>query len=154
MSEVRKATVNDVPQIYELLKAWAERGLLLPRSLSDLYDVVRDFFVVSAENEPDIVAGICALHVCWEDLGEIRSMAVVQNYQGTGLGRRLLEACLAEARELGLNRLFVLTYIPEYFARYGFALIEKSSLPQKIWADCFKCVKFPECEEVAMKKEL
>lgn len=151
---IRKARVPDVPQIYELLKDFAEEGLLLPRSLSELFDLVRDFYVASPNKEPELLAGVCALHICWSDLGEIRSLAVKPDFQGRDLGRTLLHACTGEALEMGLTRLFALTYIPSYFEHLGFDRIEKSELPQKIWADCFKCVKFPECDEVALAKQL
>lgn len=151
---VRKANIPDVPQIYELLKVFAGQGLMLPRPLSELYDLIRDFFVSPAANEPGTIAGVCALHVCWSDLGEIRSLAVEPGSQGSDLGRGLVEACVAEAQELGLKRLFVLTYIPEYFKSFGFEIIDKSALPPIIWADCLKCVKFPECGEIALEKRL
>jgi len=151
---LRKAKVADVPKIYELLRDFAEKGLMLPRSLSELYDVIRAFHVVSPENRDHIVAGACALHVCWADLGEIRSLSVAPEFQGANLGRRLVTSCMDEATELGLKRIFVLTYIPDYFKRLDFKSIEKSELPQKIWADCFKCVKFPECGEVALEKRI
>lgn len=127
---------------------------MLPRPLSELYDLIRDFFVSPLIDEPGTIAGACALHVCWSDLGEIRSLAVEPGSQGSNLGRSLVEACVAEGRELGLKRLFVLTYIPEYFKRFGFELIDKSALPPIIWADCLKCVKFPECGEFALEKKL
>ncbi|MBU2549639.1 MAG: N-acetyltransferase [Proteobacteria bacterium] len=154
MPLVRKARVADVPQIYLLLKDFAAKELLLPRSLSDLYDYVRDFYVLTPDDDPRKVVGACALHVCWSDLGEIRSLALASDSQGADLGRRLMEACLTEARDLGLERVFALTYIPKYFERFEFRLIEKNELPQKIWADCFKCVKFPECDEIALERKL
>ena len=118
-----------------------------------MYDVVRAFHVVFPEGQPTL-AGACALQVCWEDLGEIRSLAVPRAFQGHDLGSTLMEACEHDAQELGLKRIFVLTYIPDYFQHHGYQLIDKSALPQKIWADCFKCVKFPECGEVALEKRL
>ncbi|MBW2061372.1 MAG: N-acetyltransferase [Deltaproteobacteria bacterium] len=151
---LRKARVKDVPLIYEMLADLGQQGLLLPRSLSELYDFIRDFYVAYPNGESGALAGTCALHVCWADLGEIRSLAVNSWFQGQNLGRELIEACIEEARELGLKRLFALTYIPEYFMKFGFELIEKSELPQKIWADCFKCVKFPECDEVALARNI
>ena len=151
---IRKAIVTDVPQIYAVLKDFAERGLMLPRSLSELYDVIRAFLVACPEDRPEVVAGACALHACWEDLGEIRSMSVASEFQGEDIGRRLLEESVKDARELGLKRLFVLTYIPDYFRKYGFSEIDKSLLPQKIWAACFKCVNFPECGEIAMERNI
>lgn len=154
MPIVRKAKIKDVPQIYELLKDFAAKGLMLPRPLSELYDVIRAFHIVCPDDDLDTVAGVCALHICWADLGEIRSLAVQSGFQGQDMGRLLVESCIAEARDMGLKRLFVLTYIPEYFQLFGFTLTEKSELPQKIWADCLKCVSFPECGEIALEKAL
>ena len=151
---IRKAKVSDVPGIYAMLNLYAEQGLLLPRSLSQLYDVVRSFHVACPEDRPEVMAGVCALQVCWEDLGEIRSLAVSPDYRGTNIGASLIDVCQADALELGLKRLFVLTYIPKYFERFGYSLIDKSELPHKIWADCIKCVKFPECGEIALEKKL
>ena len=151
---VRKAVTADVPQIYNLLKDYAAKGLMLPRSLSDLYDVIRAFHIASPEDRPETVAGVCALHVVWADLGEIRSLGVAPDFKGSCLGELLVSACADEARSLGLTKLFVLTYIPEYFKKLGYTGIEKSELPQKIWADCFKCVNFPDCGEQALEKML
>ena len=151
---VRKARVPDVKLIYELLKGLGEKGMMLPRSLSELYDVVRSFLVACPEDHPERIVGACALHVCWEDLGEIRSLAVASEYRGQDIGRLLVEAVLEDGRRIGLHRLFVLTYIPDYFKKYGFNLTEKSRLPHKIWADCLKCVKFPDCGEIAMERDL
>ena len=143
MFQIRKAKVTDVPQIYDLLKDFAAKGLMLPRSLSELYDVIRSVYVACPENDAASVAGVCALHVCWSDLGEIRSMSVKQQYQGKDLGAELLAACERDALELDLKRLFVLTYIPKYFSRFGFNEIDKSQLPHKIWADCPEMYQFP-----------
>ncbi len=154
MHTIRKARTSDVPKIYEILKGFAEKGLMLPRPLSELYDVIRSFQLACPEDDQETVAGVCALSVCWADLGEIRSLAVHPDHQGGDIGRRLVESCMEEARSLGLKRLFVLTYIPEYFKKFDFHLTEKTELPQKIWADCLKCVKFPECDEIAMERML
>jgi amino-acid N-acetyltransferase len=150
----RKGRVQDVPQIYHQLAKLSDKGILLPRSLSELYDLIRDFYVTCPDDEPETVAGMCALHICWADLGEIRSLALKEELRGRGIGRRLVEECIKEAREFGLKNLFALTYIPEYFMKLGFKHVEKSKLPQKIWSDCFKCVKFPECDEVSLALEL
>lgn len=151
---IRKPTVADVPQIYDLVMQFADKGVMLPRSLSDLYDVIRSLCIACPADRPDRVVGVCGLHVCWADLGEIRSLSVHPDYQGSDLGRKLVDACLRDARELGLNRVFVLTYIPGYFEKLGFRLVDKNSLPHKIWADCLKCVKFPECGEIALELAL
>jgi amino-acid N-acetyltransferase len=149
---VRKAIAPEVGNIYKLLNHNAEQGLLLPRSLSELYDHLRDFSVIEV-GDMDII-GVCALGVCWEDLGEIRSLAVEDGYHGKKLGTQLVERCLEEAVSLGLKKIFVLTYVPKFFTRLGFRNIDKSTLPHKIWADCFKCPKFPDCDEIALMKEI
>jgi amino-acid N-acetyltransferase len=149
---LRKAKIEDVKSIHRLLAYFSEKGELLPRSLSDLYDHLRDYFVSSGEDGK--IEGVCALHICWEGLAEIRSLAVDANCQRKGVGARLVEACLSDAIALGIYKIFVLTYRPGYFARFGFEEADKSVLPHKIWADCVKCVKFPECDEVAMVLKL
>lgn len=148
---VRKARVEDAPRIQELLNAYASQGLLLQRSLGEIYDNLRDFFLLE---EGGRVVGVCALHICWEDLAELRSLAVEDGSRGKGLGRELVETCLQEARQLGVKRVFLLTYIPDYFRRFGFQEVDKATLPHKIWGDCLRCVKFPHCDEVAMLLEL
>ncbi|MFW6147303.1 MAG: N-acetyltransferase [Thermodesulfobacteriota bacterium] len=149
---VRKAKIQDVRSIHKILTYYANQALLLPRSLYELYDHLRDFYV--AEEEGGGILGTCTLCISWEDLGEIRSLAVVEETQRRGIGSQLVEACLSEAGNLGLPRVFVLTMTREFFARFGFQDIEKSELPQKIWADCIKCPKFPDCDELAMILEL
>ena len=146
---IRKATVGDVKAIHRLLKNHADRGELLPRALSDLYDALRDFSVFEEESGGSII-GVCALHVCWDDLAEIRSLAVRVQYQGEGIGSRLVNAVLSEAQDLGITRIFTLTYRPDFFKKHGFEIVDKATLPQKIWAECIKCVKFPDCDEIAM----
>lgn len=148
---IRHARITDARAIHQLLLIYARDGQLLGRSLADIYDTIRDFYVYEEGGE---VLGVGALAICWEDLAEIRSLAVAQGQQGKGIGRQIVEACLDEARELGLKRVFALTYQPDFFKRLGFADIEKSELPQKIWGDCVKCVKFPDCDEYALAIEL
>ena len=150
---IRKATVRDVQTIHRLLKKHADRGELLPRALSDLYDDVRDFSIFEEKRGSSII-GVCALHVCWEDLAEVRSLAVCRQYQGKGIGSRLVTAALAEAQDLGIRRVFTLTYRPDFFNKHGFKIVDKATLPQKIWAECIKCVKFPDCDEIAMLKPI
>jgi len=124
---------------------------MLPRARSDLYDHLRDFFIV--ENGGEVI-GCAALHVTWEDLAEIRSLAVSKNHQGQGWGQKLVRACEQEARQLEIGRVFTLTFVPSFFERLGYKEIEKEKLPHKVWMDCVKCPFFPNCSEVAMIKVL
>ena len=148
---LRKAQIKDVKEIQKLLTFYANRGEMLSRSLSELYESVRDFYVCE---EGGKLLGACALHIMWEDLAEIRSVAVSEDVRRHGLGTRLVTACLDEARQLGLKKLFCLTYKPEFFARFGFVIVDKSELPHKVWRDCINCVKFPDCDEIAMILEM
>jgi amino-acid N-acetyltransferase len=147
---IRKARIPDVKIIHKLLLDYAREGLVLPRSLSELYEAIREFYVF--EENGQVVGTVC-LNVCWEDLAEVRSLAVVEEQGGKGIGRQLVRSCLDEARDLGIKRVFALTYKTRFFEKMGFHLIEKSELPHKIWRDCLKCPKFPECDEIAMSIE-
>ncbi|UQZ89820.1 GNAT family N-acetyltransferase [Deltaproteobacteria bacterium Smac51] len=151
-SRIRKARVNDVQAIYDLLKHMAAQGLLLPRSLSNLYEAVQSFFV--AEDDEGKVIGVAALQVAWETLAEVRSLAVLPESGSRGLGRRLTMAVEDEARKLGITRMFSLTYVPGFFEKMGYTIVPLESLPQKIWAVCFQCVHYPDCKETAMVKDL
>jgi amino-acid N-acetyltransferase len=151
--EIRKARIADVAIIQKLLAGFAQQGKLLARSLSELYTNLRDMFVARDESIGQVM-GCCSLHIMWEDLAEIRSLAVADEYQGRGVGRSLVQACIDEARELGIKRLFTLTYETGFFERMGFQVADKNIFPQKIWADCLHCPKFPECDEVALVMDL
>ncbi len=147
---IRNATMADIKSIYALLHHFADQGLLLGRSLSSLYDQLRDFKVAVDEAANGAVVGVCALHICWENLAEIRSLAVSETVQRQGVGSRLVRACLAEAGEFAISRVFTLTYQPEFFKKLGFAPIDKNELPHKVWSDCIQCPKFPDCNEEAL----
>jgi amino-acid N-acetyltransferase len=147
---IRKAKLDDIKEIQRLIKLYAPRGGILPRSLSELYDHLRDFFVFIRDRK---VIGVCALHICWEDLAEIRSLAVQEEDQNKGIGAMLVKACLKESKLLGVKKVFALTYEPDFFERLGFKKVDKTVLPHKIWTDCLKCVKFPDCDEIAVLKE-
>ena len=151
---IRKAIINDVHSIHNILTHYAENNLMLPRSLSALYDHLRDYFVLEGDKQEQRIKGVCGLGICWEDLAEIRSLAVTEDQQGKGSGSRLVEKCLEEARGLGLKKVFVLTYVPGFFEKLGFKEVEKSTLPHKIWADCLNCPKFPDCDETALMIDL
>jgi amino-acid N-acetyltransferase len=145
---IRRAKISDVKTIHSILAHFAEKGLLLPRSLSDLYDHLRDYAIY--ENDEGEAAGVVALNVSWDNLAEIRSLAVLEPSQGQGVGRRLVEYCLSDAITLGIYRVFTLTYQPDFFRKMGFEEVDKSVLPHKIWADCVQCPKFPDCDETAL----
>lgn len=148
---IRNARMADIKGIYDLLQFFAKQDLLLGRSLSSLYDQLRDFKVwVEPRSGGDTVVGVCALHICWENLAEIRSLAVGEGWQGKGIGTGLVQACLSEARDFGISRVFTLTYQPDFFRRLDFDGIDKSELPHKVWSDCIQCPKFPDCNEEAL----
>ena len=145
---IRKAKINDAKEIYELVNYYAKKGILLPRSLNSIYENIRDFWVYEKDGK---IVGCVALHIVWEDLAEIRSLAVREEYQGEGIGCKLVEKAIEEARELGIEKVFSLTYIKEFFIKnFGFKQVDKSVLPQKVWGECINCVKFPNCDEEAV----
>ena len=151
---IEKAVVADIQAIHKMLSYYGTQGLLLSRPLSELYDHLRDFFVLKTGGGDPTVLGVCALGICWEDLAEIRSLAVLEDLQGKGYGSLLVKRCLDEAKTLGIKRVFTLTYVEEFFSKMGFRQVEKTVLPHKVWADCLKCAKFPDCDETAMVLEL
>ncbi|MBI4823446.1 MAG: N-acetyltransferase [Nitrospirae bacterium] len=148
---IRKAKTGDIKPVHKLISEFSSRHEMIPRSLNELYETVRDLFVFEKDRA---IRAVSALHLMWEDLAEIRSLAVSRPFQGKGIGSALIKRCLKEARSLGVKRVFALTYQPEFFVRLGFKHIDKSSLPQKIWGDCVRCPKFPECDESAVIYEL
>jgi len=148
---IRKAKIDDIKQIQGLINYFAKKDLMLPRSLNELYENIRDFWVSEVNKK---VVGCCALHISWEDLAEIKSLAVSKSSQNKGIGRELMQVCLDEAKELGAKRLFALTYKPGFFQQFGFKRIKNSCLPHKIWAECINCCKFPNCQEIALLKKL
>jgi amino-acid N-acetyltransferase len=149
---IRKATLKDVKAIHTLLQIYGNKGELLPRPLSKIYDHLRDFFVYAEDDNK--VAGCCALQFCWEGLAEIRSLAVHPDYTGKKIGSMLAETAIAEAQSFEIKEIFTLTYRPGFFKKFGFAQIERAELPLKIWSDCILCVKFPDCDEIAMMKKM
>jgi len=149
---IRKAIIGDVGRIQSLVNHYASKETMLGLSLSEIYDQIRDFTV--AEGPRRALIGVCALHVIWDDLAEIRSLAVDPKIRRRGVGRTLVEHCLAEARGLQIPKVFALTYQAEFFRRIGFARVDKSELPHKVWRDCLKCTKFPHCDETAVLKVL
>jgi len=150
---IRKANIQDIKAIHRLLQEYGKKEELLARPLSQLYDHLRDFSVFVDENNQQLT-GCCALQICWEDLAEIRSLAVHPDHMGKNIGKQLTETVLQEAKSFQVKKVFTLTYKPNFFKQFGFVTIERSELPLKIWGDCIICVKFPDCDEIAMMKEL
>jgi amino-acid N-acetyltransferase len=149
---IRKALLQEVPEIRKMLAEFAQSGDVLPRTLASLYSQVRDYLVFR-EDEGPLIA-VAALHVCWDGLGEIRSLVVTPAYQRRGIGSRLVLSCLEEARQLGLRQVFALTTSPPFFERFGFRMFPKEQLPPIVWADCVDCVKFPDCDEIPLMLDL
>ena len=144
---IRKAKISDAKEIHNLINHHAASGVMLPRSLSEIYDNIRDFFVVQTNGH---IKGCVALHIAWEDLAEIKSLAVDETEKGKGFGKDLVEECLKEAKVLGIKRIFALTLIPDFFKKLGFKSISKKKLPQKVWGECINCFKFTECDEISV----
>ena len=144
---IRKALLKDVPDIQNLVNYYANKNEMLPKSLSVLYENIRNFYVAI---EDEKLIGCCAGAVTWEDLAEIKSLAVDENYQGKGIGRLLVEKSIEDLKNLGVEKVFTLTYSVGFFEKLGFEMIDKKKLPQKIWTECVYCPKFPDCGEEAM----
>src|SRR5512137_5547 len=144
---VEKAKIGDAPQIHKLANHFAQKGVMLPRALSEIYENIRDFFVI---RDGERVVACAALHVYWSDLAELRGVAVAEDMQNQRLGAKLIAACVNEAREVGIPQVFCPTYRASFFERQGFRQVDKTELPRKIWSECYRCPKFPDCDEVAM----
>lgn len=147
----RKARMSDVRAMQQLINRYAEKGLMLPRPLVMLYETLRDFTVAEVDGEL-VAAG--ALHIVWEDLAEVRALAVAPGWERRGIGRGLVRVLLEEARRLAVSRVFALTYQPAFFEKCGFCMVPKETLPQKVWGECINCPKFPQCDEVAVLIEI
>jgi len=145
--KVDRARVGDANSMHRLISHFADKGEMLPRALSEIYDGIRDYFVVRKAGR---VIACAALQVTWVDLAEIRSLAVDEQEQNQRIGSLLIQACLSDAKELGTPRVFCLVRKPAFFEKHGFQLIDKKELPQKVWAECYRCPKFPDCDEVAL----
>ncbi|MBI4297546.1 MAG: N-acetyltransferase [Chloroflexi bacterium] len=146
-AQVEKARIDDVLQIHRLVNYYAERGEMLARPLSEIYENVRDFFII---RDGDRVAACAAFHILWADLAEVKSLAVAHDLQGQRLGTQLVKACLGEAQGLGIGTVFCLTYKPDFFQHLGFRQVTLMELPRKVWGECLRCPKFPNCDEVAL----
>lgn len=145
---VEKARISDAQQMHELVNKFADKGEMLPRALSEIYEDIRDYFIIR-DSKQNVIACV-ALHINWSDLAEIRTLAVSEAKRKQGLGSLLIKSCLDEAKELGIPTVFCLTYKPIVFEKNGFVQLDKMELPRKIWSECFRCPKFPDCDEVAL----
>ncbi|MBF0458177.1 MAG: N-acetyltransferase [Nitrospirae bacterium] len=146
--KIRKAVCSEIGHVHKLINEYASRELMLPRSLNELYENLRDYYVCEVEKQG--IVGVCALHILWEDLAEVKSLVVRDTVQRQGIGRRLIDCCKEEAVNLGLGQVFALTYVKGFFTHIGFKEIDKALLPHKIWGDCIRCPKFPDCDEQAV----
>ena len=149
--KIEKAIPSDVPQIKKLIDAYSVDGKTVPRSFAHLYSHVRDFFVC---REKGRVLGCCSLYVSWGDLAEIKSLAVLSPSRGKGIGTKLVQACLRDAKRLGVPQVFALAASPVFFEKLGFEKVEKSALPMKVFGECLNCVKYPDCNEEAVLKKV
>ncbi len=148
---VRSAKIPDAEAIYALISDYAEQDKMLFRSKADIYENLRSFIITEADGR---IVGCCALHIIWEDLAEIKSLAVDDGHKGTGVGTSLVTEALKQAAGLGLKRVFALTLEPAFFQKLGFETVDKDELPMKVWSDCARCPKQDHCDEIAVIKNL
>jgi amino-acid N-acetyltransferase len=148
---IRKARINDVVVMRQIISIYSRDELMLARSLSEIYENIRDYYVCEINKE---IVGCGALHVVWEDLAEILALAVKPEFSRKGIGAKLVSACLDDAKYFDVKEVFALTYLPNFFATLGFKIVDKNSLPRKIWSGCQRCPKFPDCSEIAVLKSI
>lgn len=149
---IRKARISDIEKIHSLINLWAKEGKLLNRPINSLYENIRDFWIYT---EKKTIIGCCAIHIAgWQNLGEIKSLAVSKKYLRRKIGTKLVEKCIEEAKELGIKKIFALTFAVAFFKKLGFKKISRKILPHKIWSDCVHCIYFPNCKEKAVMKKL
>ncbi|RJX29320.1 MAG: N-acetyltransferase [Dethiobacter sp.] len=146
----RRARMSDVDSMAALINSYAQKGLMLHRTVPSLYQRIRDYTIIEKDG---LIIGVGGLHILWKDLAEICSVAIHSQYINNGLGLALVDKLLQESRELGTEKVFTLTYQPGFFEKCGFMRIDKESLPQKVWTECVNCPKFPNCDEVALIKK-
>lgn len=148
MITITKAKLHDIPQMQKLVESEVREGIILPRSDDEVATNIRSYALAK---DGDRLVGYGALHIHSPSLAEIRSLIVDREYRGRGVGVSIVKFCIEEAKELGVESLLVLTYLPQFFQKMGFEEIEKTAIPEhKIWADCIKCIHFPKCDEVSL----
>jgi len=144
---IRIAKISDAAGIHKLVNYYAELDKMLFRSMADIYENLQNFIVAEIEGQ---IVGCCALEIIWADLAEIKSLAIMEKYKGTGIGRKIVTAAIEKAKEIGIIKVFALTLEPNFFLKIGFEIVEKETLPMKVWSDCAKCSKQDHCDEIAM----
>ncbi len=149
--EIRNAKISDVPRIRELVNYYAELDRMLFRSMADIYENLQTFIVADIDGE---VVGCCSLEVIWSDLAEIKSLAIDKKYQKQGIGKKIVAKSVQNAIEIGVLKVFALTLEPQFFVKAGFEIVEKETLPMKVWSDCARCPKQQNCDETAVVKTL
>ena len=152
MLSYRHAKFSDVEDIFDLISGYASQGIMLPKPHNVLYEIIREF-VVAEDSETKKVIGCGALHMTWNEIAEVRSMAVHPDFKRQGIGGEIVKKLLIEGKAIGVKKFFTLTYAPEFFQSLGFITVDKDSLPHKIWKECIECPKFPNCDEIAMTLE-
>ena len=148
----RRPTFSDVENIFALINDYAADGVMLARSRNTLYETLRDMLV--AVDDDGRLVGVGALHLIWDELAEVRSMAVAKDKSRLGIGSEIVRRLLADGEALGVKKFLTFTYKPEFFQTLGFTTIAKENLPQKVWKECIDCPKFPNCDEIAMAKAI
>jgi len=147
---IRSAKISDAKTVYSLINYYAERDRMLFRSLADIYENLQTFLVAELDGN---VVGCCALQIIWSDLAEIKSLAVDQGHKDKGIGKMLVAAAIEQANQLGVSQVFALTLDTVFFEKMSFKIIEKDSLPMKVWSDCARCPKQQNCDETAVIKK-
>ena len=149
--EIRNAKITDVAAIRELVNYYAELDRMLFRPMADIYEKLQTFIVAEIDGN---VIGCCSLEIVWSDLAEIKSLAIDKKYQKKGIGKKIVDIALKKAAELGVTKVFALTMEPEFFNKIGFEIVEKETLPMKVWSDCARCTKQQNCDEIAVIKHI
>lgn len=149
--KLRQAKTSDVKAMQALINHYAAKEEMLPRSLNDIYENIQEYVVMEDRKK---LAGCCALHVSWENLAEVKSLAIDMKHQRKGLGTKLVKACEKKAKDLGIHEVFALTFKPEFFLSLGYEQISRDKLPHKVWGECVKCPKFPDCGEIPLIKKI
>lgn len=147
---VRKARAADVAAMHAIINHYAEKQLMLPKTNLQLFENLRDYSVAAEAGGAGRIVGCGALHIYWEDLAEIRALSVAPATVHKGVGSMLVESLIEEARQLEINQVFLFTYVPDFFSRFGFIRVEHGSMPLKVYNECFHCPKFNKCDELAM----